>query len=257
MTFGSALIGYTGFVGGTLLQQRNFTDLYRSTNIEEIKNANYELIVAAAAPAKKWLANAQPFEDQKAVDKLIEALSSVKAKKFVLISTVDVFPNPVGVDEDTEINLSKLQPYGYNRRRLEIFVAERFKNHLIVRLPGLVGVGLRKNIIYDLFHKNRLEQIESRNVFQFYPMSNLWGDIELSLKHNLSLIHLTSVPISVKEVAKEAFGLNFDQKLEKPLVRYDFRTKYQKIWEKEGPYQYSKLEELEAIKDYRKRGQNE
>lgn len=257
MNFNSALIGYTGFVGSTLLQQKKFQDLYRSTNIEEIKNKDYEFVVAAAAPAKKWLANSQPFDDQKSIDKLIEALTYVEAKQFVLISTVDVFPNPVGVDEDTEIDLFNLQPYGYNRRRLEIFVAEKFKRHLIVRLPGLVGLGLRKNIVFDFLHKNRLEEIESRNIFQFYPMSRLWKDIETSLDNNLSLVHLTSEPISVKEVAKEAFGLNFDQKLDRQLVCYDFRSKHHKIWGKEAPYQYSKLEELDAIEDYKNRGDYE
>lgn len=253
----SALIGYTGFVGTTLLGQRNFTDLYRSTNINEIKNKRYDFVVAAAAPAKKWLANSKPFEDQKNIDKLIGTLSYLQAERFVLISTVDVFAQPIGVDEDTRIDIFDLQPYGYNRRRLELFVEEKFPNHLIVRLPGLVGRGLRKNIIYDFLNKNRVDQIESRNSFQFYPMSRLWKDIEIALNNNLKLIHLTAEPVTVAEVAKDAFGLKFEQELENPLVQYDFRTRYHSYWGAESPYQYSKHQSLDAIREYKRQELNE
>lgn len=248
----SALIGYSGFVGTTLLGQKKFTDLYRSTNINEIQNKTYDLAVIAAAPGKKWLANTNPFEDQKALDRLIEPLKKMRATQVVLISTVDVFPCPFEVDEDTSIDLFELAPYGYNRRRLELFVENNFKNHLIVRLPGLVGKGLRKNILFDFVHNNKIEEIESRNFFQFYPMENLWTDIQRGLDHEIRRLHLTSEPVQVSEVAKEVFGLTFDQKLQRPLIQYDFRSKYHNLWGKEEPYQYSKKESINAIKKYRK-----
>lgn len=51
------LVGYTGFVGQTLLTQTSFDDLYNSSNIETIQNKDYSLVVCAAAPAVKWKAN--------------------------------------------------------------------------------------------------------------------------------------------------------------------------------------------------------
>lgn len=47
-----ALIGYTGFVGTTLLKQTKFDDFYRSTNINDIKGKKFDLVVCAGAPAK-------------------------------------------------------------------------------------------------------------------------------------------------------------------------------------------------------------
>lgn len=245
-----ALIGYTGFVGQTLLRSKDFDDLYRSTNIQEIKNKSYDLVVGAGAPAKKWLANKDPVADARAIDKLIENLSAVKTKTFVLISTVDVFRTPVSIDENTKIGTADLLPYGFNRWRLEEFVKKHFPKHLIVRLPGLVGTGLKKNIIFDFLNNNQVNLIESRNIFQFYPMKNLWRDIKLALDNNLSLVHLTAEPVSVEEVYQLAFDKPFENYLDKPLVRYDMQSIHaEKIWGHKK-YQYSKAESLEAISEY-------
>ena len=145
----NALIGFSGFVGSTLLKQAKFDHLYRSTNISEIKNKSFNLVVCAGAPAQKWLANRDPHADNLKILNLIDQLSTIKAQKFILISTVDVFKNPVSVNEETPIDENGLNAYGFNRRLLEKFVENQFSESLIIRLPGLVGPGLRKNIIFD------------------------------------------------------------------------------------------------------------
>ena len=246
----NALIGYTGFVGQTILRSQNFDNLYRSTNINEIRGKSFDLVVGAGAPAKKWLANKDPVRDAAAIDNLIENFSTIKANTFVLISTVDVFESPVDIDEKTPISSQNLQPYGLNRWRLEEFVKRNFEKHLIVRLPGLVGQGLKKNIIFDFLNDNLVDQIESRNVFQFYPMKNLWKDILIALENNLSIVHLTSEPVTVEEVAKIALGRTFNNHLDKKLVHYDMQSIYaERIWGNKR-YQYTKEESLAAISEY-------
>src|SRR4051812_34599878 len=108
----SALIGHSGFVGGNLLRQRPFDELFNSKNVEEIKGRSYELLVVSGAPAEKWRANKESEADQAAIDRLVAAISSVRAKKTVLISTVDVYPRPLGMDERTAIDTVDAQPYG-------------------------------------------------------------------------------------------------------------------------------------------------
>ena len=99
----NALIGYTGFVGGNILKQHSFEHLYNSKNIEEIQNKNFELIVCAAAPGTKWLANKEPENDMATIERLITNLKTVTAKKFVLISSIDVYSPVDAVNEDTVI----------------------------------------------------------------------------------------------------------------------------------------------------------
>jgi hypothetical protein len=246
----NALIGYSGFVGGTLLKQADFEGLYRSTNIGEIEGRSFEMVVCAGAPAQKWVANREPDADSYKIEGLIEHLKNVLCDKFILISTVDVFKDPVGVDEDTLINEAGLHPYGTHRRLLEKFVKGHFTDYLIVRLPGLVGPGLRKNVIFDFLNSNNLHVIDSRSAFQFYPMVNLWYDIQIALRENLQLLHLTAAPVSVAEIAKEGFGRTFRQELNNPPVAYDMRSKYALMFGSQGVYQYSKRETILAVRAY-------
>lgn len=246
----SALIGYSGFVGSTLLKQAHFPARFRSTNIHEIENSGFDVVVCAGAPAQKWIANRDPADDRKKIDSLVNHLRTIKCKKFILISTVDVFKEPVGVDESTPVDESGLHAYGLHRRLLEKFVEQHFPSYLIARLPGLVGPGLRKNVIFDFLNNNNLHAIESRGVFQFYPMVNLWYDIQRALETGLSLVHLTAEPISVADVSLQGFGIPFTQTLENPPARYDIQTRHAQIFGSRGQYQYSVCETIQAIRAY-------
>ena len=245
-----ALIGYTGFVGSTLLKQNKFDELYRSTNIQEIRNKEFDLVVCAGAPAQKWLANKEPEDDLRKINQLIDHLKTIKCKKIILISTVDIFKNPNGVDENTVIEEVGLNPYGLHRRMLEKFIEENFKDYLIVRLPGLVGPGLKKNIIFDFLNENNLAQIESRNIFQFYPMVNLWFDILKSIDSKLKIIHLTSSPMSVANISFLGFNKPFSQELHNDLVKYDMKTIHADLFDGKDGYQYSQKETLQAVRSY-------
>lgn len=246
----NALIGFSGFVGSTLLKQSFFESLFRSTNITDIEGKSFDTIVCAGAPAQKWIANQEPEVDRQKIDGLIAHLKTIQCKTFILISTVDVFKTPVDVDEQTLIDEAGLHAYGLHRRLLEKFVENHFTDHLIVRLPGLVGPGLRKNVIFDLLNNNNLHAIDSRGVFQFYPMINLWYDIQIALNAGLKLVHLTAAPISVAELSKQGFGKSFDHTLPSTPASYDMRTRHAQIFGTSGHYQYSMREAIQAIRAY-------
>lgn len=246
-----ALIGYTGFVGTSLLRQRSFANTYRSTTVGEIEGKEFDLVVCAAAPAQKWIANREPEADRQQISRLINHLKTIHCRRFVLISTVDVFLIPRAVTEATVVDETGLHPYGTHRRMLEVFVEGHFPDCLIVRLPGLVGPGLRKNVIFDFLNNNNLDAIDSRGVFQFYPMVNLWFDIQMALDQKLGLVHLTAEPISVCDVATLGFGRPFDHPIPDavPAV-YDFRSRHAALFGGSGDYQYSNREAIQAIRAY-------
>lgn len=246
----NALIGFSGYVGSTLLRQQAFGSLYRSTNIADVEGQAFDTVVCAGAPAQKWIANREPEADRQKIEALIAHLKTLRCKTFILISTVDVFASAIGVDEDSPVEEQGLHAYGLNRRLLERFVESHFPHHLIVRLPGLVGPGLRKNVIYDFLNDNNLAAIESRAVFQFYPMVNLWHDIQVALAAGLKLVHLTGQPVSVAEVASQGFGLPFANTLQNPPATYDMRTLHAALFGATGAYQYSARETMLAVRAY-------
>jgi hypothetical protein len=129
----NALIGFSGFVGSTILKQAFFKFLYRSSNISDIAGNSFEIVVCAGAPAQKWIANSKPIEDRKRIEELILHLKSITCQTFILISTVDVFKDPSGVDENNIINESGLQAYGLISLLIEMFVYNHFPNYIIVR----------------------------------------------------------------------------------------------------------------------------
>ncbi len=244
------LIGHSGYVGQSLQAQTHFDFLYRSTNISTAGKQKHELVICSAAPAQKWIANRQPVEDLQNIERLISDLERISCGTFVLVSTVDVFKLPVGVDEDAVVDETGLHPYGLHRRLLEKFVEGHFAKHLIIRLPGLVGPGLRKNVIFDLLNENNLNAVDSRGVFQFYPMVNLWYDIRIALEKGLKLVHLTAEPVSVAEVAMLGFNRPFDRVLPNPPAAYDLRSRHATLFGGTGHYQYSRRESIQAVRAY-------
>lgn len=245
----NALIGYTGFVGSNLMRQTDFDDYYNSKNIETIAGKCYDLLVCSAAPAEKWKANRDPEADIQSINRLTTNLRNVSAKKVILISTVDVYPLAQGVDENTVIETERCQPYGKHRFMLEKFMNNLFDT-LVVRLPGLFGNGLKKNIIFDFLYNNCLDQIHADSVYQFYHLDNLWHDIQVALKNELKLINFATEPTSVREVAWVAFNIDFSNRPSNCPAYYDFHSRYAELFGGSNGYLYNKQQVLNALNTY-------
>ena len=246
----TALIGYSGFVGGNINRQADFDDYYDHTNISDIEGKEYDLVVSAANRAEMWRINQEGEKDLAEIEEYLGHISKAKIKKLVLISSVGVYKTAIGVDEDTAINRDELLPYGANRYYLEQVCRENY-DVTIVRLPGLFGDGLKKNVIFDLINDNNVEKIHADGVYQYYNLANIWHDIQIAVENKLTLVNFATEPVSTKEVAEYAFGLKFDNQPAdiKPAV-WDMRSKYAAVYGGKDGYLYSKQQELEDIKKF-------
>jgi RmlD substrate binding domain len=234
-----AVIGYTGFVGSTICRQAGRAECYNSQNIEDIRTRTFDTVVCAGAPGAKWKANRDAAADLRSIERLIANVRRVQARQFVLISTIDVFPSPVGVDEGSAVDIALLEPYGRHRYCLEQSIRELFPEAMIVRLPGLFGSGLKKNFIYDLINDNALHLTHHESTFQFYNMENLWADICVGMSSGLRLVNFATEPVQAGDVAYKCFGLAFRNQTEKSPVHYDMRTRLAGAFRRTGPYLYS------------------
>lgn len=147
------LVGNTGFVGSNIAACHFFDGTFHSTNIEEAFFKNPDLLVYSAVPAEMFLANQNPEKDKLSIQNAIENIKKINPKHIVLISTIAVYKNPINVNEDSQIEVEGLSPYGKNRYELEKWVEEYSERHNIIRLPALFGKNLKKNFIYDFIHR--------------------------------------------------------------------------------------------------------
>lgn len=149
----TTLVGYTGFVGGNLAASHRFDLCYHSRNIEDAFRETHDLVVYCGVRAEKFLANRDPEGDRAVIENAERNIERLRPKTLVLVSTVDVYRTPQGVDETTPIETDGLHPYGANRYALERWAAGNMRDCYIVRLPALVGRGLKKNAVYDMIHR--------------------------------------------------------------------------------------------------------
>lgn len=311
------LVGSTGFVGGNLAASHAFDGAYHSTDIEGAFGAQPDLLVYAGLPAAKYLANTDPAGDLAVVEQAFRQIRQIAPRRLVLISTVDVYSAPQGVDEDTPADEENPAAYGRNRARLERMVREAYPEALIVRLPGLFGKGLKKNFLYDMLtitpamlktekyeqlaeesplvreayaparagfyalrpldagtaHTlrtwfaaqpfNALSFTDSRAEYQFYDLARLWGDVCTALDAGLTLLNLSTQPLSARELYAQLTdgGTNagqFTNELPGAPARYDMRSRHAALFGGANGWCYEKetvLQDLRRFMDAARAGQ--
>ena len=242
----NALIGYSGFVGSNLLRQATFTKLYNSKNILEIKHLEFDTIVCTGTPGLKWKANKYPEEDWKSINHLIDNIKTIKATNFILISTVNVYPTPYNVNEDSVIDIKMLDYYGKHRRQLELFVESNF-NSLILRLPTIFGEGMKKNIIFDLMNNQFIDSITKNSVFQYYFLDHLWADIEKALENNITLLNIATEPIPTEMLGSACFNIFNFKDGNRNSPNYKMLSKHASHWGGTTNYLYTKKCQLKEI----------
>ena len=273
------LVGSTGFVGGNLLASHDFSAVCHSSDIADHFGARPDLCVYAGVPAAMFLANADPEADLAVMAAARENLRRIAPRQLVLISTIAVYADSRGRDEDSPMDSEHLPAYGKNRLQLERWVRQDHPDALIVRLPALYGKGLKKNFLYDLhtitpamlrpekynelaakselvkaayspadngFYKlngavdaaalrawfaaadfNALAFTDSRSLYQFYNLGRLWRDISAALAAGLTLLNLTTPPLTAAAVYEAVTGkAGWKNELAKTPFAYDLRSRF-------------------------------
>jgi len=246
-----ALIGHTGFVGSTLVASNwNFGALFNSRNFEKMRGRRFGTVICAGVNAVKWLANKEPEADWRSIETLQNVLETVDAERFVLVSTVDVYPRPIDVNEDDVPIRGEGQPYGRHRVEFEHFVREHFSKCQIIRLPALFGHGLRKNVIFDLLTGNLPHQINPNGYFQWYPMRRFADDLRRVIKADVSLLNVAVEPLCTRKIVTCAFpGVRIGAD-DMPAMHYDMRTRHAALLGGAGNYHINAEESLEEIMLY-------
>ena len=116
-------------------------DVYDSSNIEEIFDNRYDLLIYSGVNASKYHADRNPVNDKLHCLRAYDIFKNISAEEKILISTIDA-----------SRSFEQSSAYGNNRRLLETKIfqdRELFSNSKILRLPALYGSTVKKNAWYD------------------------------------------------------------------------------------------------------------
>lgn len=181
--------------------QRRICSRLSLKNIKDAFGTNPELLVYAGIRAEKYLANQDPAKDWKQIEEAEDQILKISPKKLVLISTIDVFKEPSGVNENTRMETDGLHAYGYHRYLLECKVREHYPDALIVRLPGLFGKNIKKNFIYDYMQVIPF-MLKEETLWELSKKAPLISNYYEKQDHGFYKIN---VPDSERESLKDAF----------------------------------------------------
>jgi len=185
----------------------------------DVRGGTFRNVYVACIPGVKWWANKNPMSDLNTINNIIDLISTIKCEKMILISTIDVHDS-FRQRQTEAVEAPSKQPYGENRLIAERKLFETFGDKLfIIRLPGIFGPGLKKNVIYDLINNNRIEYINGNTAFQWYPLKWLVRDIDRFLNMNSEGLKY------LKNTLKRCSQLP-GRYTEKVYIEYDWRVYY-------------------------------
>ncbi len=91
---------------------------------------------------------------------------------------------------------------------------------------------------------------DSRSVYQFYNLDNLWAHIEKAFSLGIKKLNLATEPIQIQELYKELTGKSFVNELNKPPFNYNYKTLYFNEFKGNRGYIFSKTEIINQIKGF-------
>ncbi len=171
----------------------------------------------------------------------LPALFGSNLKKNFLYDFINIIPSMLRAEKLSELSLRapELSEYYlpaqngfYKCRPLEEAERDRLKS------------------LFKSLGFSALSFTDSRAVYQFYPLSRLWGDICILLNAGIKLFHPATEPLSAAEIYRALTGDEFVNELGGTPVLYDFRTKHASLFGKSGGYIASKAEILSEICEY-------
>lgn len=157
----------------------------------DVVKEHFDLVIYASGSSRKYYAEECPvtcfFES---VFKLYHYMHNFSFEKFVLLSSIDA------ANRDTNYGAIKSlaeEAYGACKKAFD---------GMILRLPAMVGPGLRKGVVFDLAHRNEL-RISQKSILQIAHTDEIKKAIDyfLSAKEWRSCVCLAPADvISVEEL---------------------------------------------------------
>jgi len=206
------VMGANGLAGSSFIRnlKNSDNDLVELTreNYNSLKGTSCDVFINANGNSKKYLASQDPVgEVDRSVKSVMQSCLDFKFKKYVLISSADVYDcqdNPLKNDEDATIIPEQLSIYGLCKFFAEQALQCMCKDWIILRCGGLIGEGLKKNPVFDILTGKCL-YVGKESQLGFISTDEVVEITLMFIKENLSreIINVAgSELVSIEEIIK-------------------------------------------------------
>ena len=220
------IIGADGFIGKAITTYLNSLNNYFIVPITRdtyysATQYEYDVLINANGNSKKFWANNRPLEDFDAsVGSVYRTLFDFCFKKYIYISSIDVYKNNV---------------YGFHKHLSELIINKYLSDYVVLRCPLVIGKNMKKGILNDILKEKSLFVTRDSN-YQFIT------NVEVA-KIVYKIINRTTIPRSVinigstdsltvsdiiefldKDVILEKLGAKTEKYFETPSSDFSFKT---------------------------------
>lgn len=194
-------------IGRYIYENLGGVGLDRSTSINEIeniKNKGVDVIIHCAFNSLKVITNQNVYDYIQDNLFLTKEIISSPHKKFIYISSVDVYPKDGKKHfEDEIIDVNSIKSiYAITKLISESFVSKFCKNYLIIRPTAFLGKYSRSNSLIRILEKDCKLSLSANSRFNYILYSDVFNFIKYSIENDLKGIYNISSRenITLKEV---------------------------------------------------------
>ncbi len=231
------ILGGKGFVGSAFARYCQSNDIQHeiidTQNYDSYKDKSCDIFINANGNSSKVLSSKRPMEDfEMTVQTTRRSLLDFKFKKYVLISSCDVYTdysNPAKNSEDSAIDVARQSTYGFHKHLAEECIRHGSQDWLIVRLGGMVGMGLKKNPIFDIINGGPLG-VDSQSELQYMNTDDVARTVFKLIDSGLRREIFNICGKGLVKLQKLLDTYNLKVNPNSPLVKYNINIeKIQKI----------------------------
>lgn len=104
--------------------------------------------------------------------------------------------------------------------------------------------------MFEMLSFSSLKFTDSRGVFQYYNLNQLWQHINIALNNGIKLLHIATEPFTTSELHTYLTGKTYCNELDGLVPFYNFKTKYDELFDGKNGYIFSKEQIMSDIKNF-------
>jgi nucleoside-diphosphate-sugar epimerase len=228
------LQGADGFLGSAIYKELKKNKFQiKKVEKKKFKNKNCDIFINCSTNSKKYLGKKKNFyEFNNSVKNIKETIVKFNFKKYILISTCEVYSDNKNSSENSNINFRILSNYGFYKYLCELMIMKETDKWLILRCNGLIGPNMKKGPLYDIINNNKV-WANPNSKYQLIHTEDVAKIIVKLIKRNIfnQIFNIASNDNQTIKNISKYMGIKSKYKKKLPKIIYKFNNeKIKKIF---------------------------